>query len=177
MANMFAEHYRATNWTAIYCSPQQRSLQTVQPLQGVLPIALHERDGLKEIGYGAWEGKTLETVQREYGDDYKNWLSDPAWHAPTEGETAMQVAQRVGDVLQEIRQQHVEGRVLIVSHKATIRIALCALLGIDVSCYRLRLACPVASISVVEIGPRGAMLTALDDRSHLDSRLRNLPGT
>jgi probable phosphoglycerate mutase len=177
MAKEFAEYHRATKWTAVYCSPQQRALQTAQPVLGVLPAAHQVRDGLKEIGYGAWEGKTLETVQRDYSEDYKNWLDDPAWHAPTSGETAMEVAQRVSNVLLEIRREHSRGNVLIVSHKATIRIALCVLLGIDVSCYRLRLACPVASVSVVEVGPRGAMLTSLADRSHLNSHLRELPGT
>ncbi len=177
MANAFAEYYRAMDWAAVYCSPQQRALQTVQPTLGVLPAPNQVRDGLKEIGYGAWEGKTLETVQSEYGEDYKNWLSDPSWHAPTNGETAMEVAQRASQVLLEIRREHSQGNILIVSHKATIRIALCVLLGIDVGCYRLRLACPVAAVSVVEIAARGAMLQSLADLSHLDSRLRELPGT
>jgi probable phosphoglycerate mutase len=177
MAQAFAAYYRAMEWAAVYCSPQQRALQTVQPLLGVLPVPLHERDGLREIGYGAWEGKTLETVQRDYSEDYESWLGDPAWHAPTGGETAMAVAQRVSHVLLEIRREHSQGNVLIVSHKATIRIALCLLLGIDIGCYRHRLACPVASVSVVEIGPHGAMLLALADRTHLDARLRDLPGT
>ncbi len=173
MADAFAEHYRTTNWAAIYCSPQQRALQTAQPN----PLSLETRDGLKEIGYGDWEGQNLEAVQRDFGEDYANWLNDPAWHAPTQGETAMEVAQRVSDVLLEIRHQHSSGKVLIVSHKATIRIALCVLLGVDVGCYRFRLACPVGSLSVIELGAHGAMLHCLADRSHLDAKLRELPGT
>jgi probable phosphoglycerate mutase len=177
MAQAFAAHYRDVQWRAVYSSPQQRAVATAQPLCEVLTLVPEVRDGLKEIGYGAWEGKTVAEVKHEYSSDYELWLSDPAWHAPTQGETAMDVAQRVAGVLLEVRREHAEGNVLIVSHKATIRIALCLLLGIDVGCYRRRLACPVASVSVVEIGPHGAMLMALAERLHLDSRLRELPGT
>ena len=36
---------------------------------------------------------------------------------------------------------------------------------------------PVGSVSVVEFGSHGPLVKALADRSHLDERLRNLPGT
>ena len=55
----------------------------------------------------------------------------------------------------------------MISHKATIRIMLCSLLGIDVGRYRDRLDMPVASLSVVEMTERGPLLKSLGDRSHL----------
>ena len=33
-------------------------------------------DGLKEIGYGAWEGKSVDEVRRAYGADHARWLAD-----------------------------------------------------------------------------------------------------
>ena len=65
----------------------------------------------------------------------------------------------------------------MVSHKATIRIILCSLLGIDVGRFRYRLVCPVGSVSNVEFTPDGPMLKALADRSHLTEGLRSLRGT
>ena len=87
------------------------------------------------------------------------------------------MARRGLEVVEEIRATHHEGNVLLVAHKATIRIILCALLGIDVGRYRFRLACPVASVSTVVFGSEGPRLEALADRSHLSERLRELPGT
>ncbi len=66
---------------------------------------------------------------------------------------------------------------LIVSHKATIRIVLCGLLGIDVGRFRYRLACPVGSVSIVEFTSEGPLLHTLADRAHLDEKLRSLRGT
>ena len=56
---------------------------------------------------------------------------------------------------------------LVVSHKATIRIMLCSLLGIDVGRYRDRIYMPVGAVSVLEFCEQGPLLLKLSDRSHL----------
>lgn len=177
MAEAFASAYQALKWEAIYASPLRRTRATAQPLCEALGMAPELRDDLKEIGYGQWEGKNIETVSTEFHDDHLRWTADPAWYPPTGGEPAVAIAQRVMRVVEEIKSRRTGGNVLIVSHKATIRILLCALLGIDVGRFRYRLACPVGSVSVVEFGRHGPLLETLADRSHLSSRLRALPGT
>jgi broad specificity phosphatase PhoE len=177
MAQAFAAAYSARTWSAVYSSGLRRSIATAQPLCDALGITMQVRADLNEIGYGKWEGFTKATVEREYHDDYLSWLADPAWHAPTGGELAIEVASRALRVVDEITQQFTDGNVLIVSHKATIRIILCSLLGIDVGRFRYRLACPVGSLSVIEFSPAGPLLHTLADRSHLSEALRALPGT
>lgn len=177
MAAVFAQAYASTPWAAIYCSPKERAILTAEPIAERLGIELQLRDGLQEIDYGAWEGKDTATVDREYHDDYLRWLADPGWNAPTGGESAMTIAARAIAVLEEISQKYTEGNVLVVSHKATIRILLCSLLGIDAGRFRYRLGMPVGSVSVVEFSQYGPLLKVLADRSHLTDRLRALPGT
>jgi probable phosphoglycerate mutase len=177
MAEAFAVAHRTTTWGAVYASPLRRAVATAQPLCDALGLKPELRDDLKEIGYGKWEGLTVEEVNRIYHDDYIRWTADPAWNAPTGGEPAVAIAQRSLHVIEEIKQRFSTGNLLIVSHKATIRIALCGLLGIDVGRFRYRLACPVGSVSVVEFGAHGPLLVALADRAHLNEKLRQLPGT
>jgi len=177
MAKAFAAAYRDTSWEAIFCSPMQRTKATAQPLQEAVGMELQLREGLKEINYGKWEGQSVETVSKQYHDDYIRWIADPAWYPPTDGEAAIAIAHRSLQVIEEIQQLYSTGNVLIVSHKATIRIMLCELLGIDVGRFRYRLGCPVGSVSIVEFGSHGPLLHALADRTHFDERLRNLPGT
>jgi broad specificity phosphatase PhoE len=177
MARSFAEAYRDTPWQAIYCSPLQRAHQTARPLCEMLGLEPQVRDGLKEIGYGQWEGKSAEEIARDFHDDHIRWSADPAWNAPTGGEPGIAIAHRALQVVEEIKARHHNGNVLVVSHKATIRIVLCSLLGIDVGRFRFRLGCPVGSVSVVEFGAHGPLLHALADRAHQDERLRGLPGT
>lgn len=177
MANAFAAAYRDKQWTAIFTSCLKRSITTAQPLCDAVGASMQARAELNEIGYGGWEGLSKETVERQFHDDYIRWLADPAWHAPTGGELAVTVAQRAFSVVQEIRGQFADGNILIVSHKATIRIILCRLLGIDVGRFRYRLGCPVGGLSVVEFKSEGPLLHTLADRSHLSETLRSLPGT
>jgi len=177
MAQAFADAYQNTVWLALYCSPLQRAVSTLAPTEGVLPLQAQVRDDLKEIGYGDWEGKTPAEVERDYHDDYIRWSADPAWHAPTNGEPAIAIAHRSLRVIEEIKGRFDDGNVLIVSHKATIRILLCSLLGIDVGRFRYRFGCPVGSVSIIEFGEHGPLLHVLADRSHFDARLRDLPGT
>jgi probable phosphoglycerate mutase len=177
MAKCFADFYRDTKWQAVYSSPLQRAVATAEPLCKVLGVMPKLRDDLAEIAYGVWEGKTVQEVERDFHDDYIRWSSDPAWHAPTGGEPAIVIAHRALRVIEEIKSAYDEGNVLVVSHKATIRIILCSLLGIDVGRFRYRLGCPVGSVSIVEFSTHGPLLHALADRTHLDARLRELPGT
>lgn len=177
MAREFAEAYKQTKWAAIFGSPMKRTRATAGPLCEAVGMEMQVRDGLKEINYGDWEGKSVEEVSKQYHDEHIKWLADPGWNAPTKGERAVAIAHRVLQVIEEIKKGYPDGNVLIVSHKATIRIAVASLLGIDVGRFRYRLGCPVGSVSIVEFGSHGPLLKALADRTHLSEKLRNLPGT
>ncbi len=177
MAKAFGEAYRSLNWNAVYVSPMQRTIATATPLCNAIGIEMQLREGLKEIRYGEWEGQTTEFVKSKYAEDYVRWLTEPAWNPPTGGETAVQIASRASLVIAEIEAQYKEGNVLIVSHKATIRIMLCTLLGIDLGRYRDRLNALAGSVSVIRFEAHGPLLERLGDRSYLDQRLLALSGT
>lgn len=177
MAEAFAAAYKSMDWTAAYVSPMKRTIATAKPLCTAIGLEMQFRDGLKEIRYGEWEGKTQEYVKEHYAEDYIRWLTEPAWNAPPGGETSVQIASRASLVVAEIEQKHPSGNVLVVSHKATIRIILCSLLGIDLGRYRDRISTLAASISVVKFTEHGPMLEVLGDRSYMDDELRALEGT
>jgi broad specificity phosphatase PhoE len=177
MAHYFAEAYRSVPWTEVYVSPMKRAIATAQPLCDAVGLAMQIRDGLREIGYGAWEDRELDYVREKYGQDYLRWQTDPAWNPPTDGETAVQIAARALPIITEIESNCKDGNVLVVSHKATIRIILCSLLGIDVGRYRDRINAPAASVSVIKFVTYGPMLEVLGDRSYMPELLRSRVGT
>lgn len=177
MAEAFAHSYARIGFQAIFASPLARTLAMAEPVSSACGLAVETRDGLREIAYGAWEGKTKSEVERTFHDDYVRWSADPAWNAPTGGERAVEIARRASQVVEELKNRCAEGPVLSVSHKATIRILVCHLLGVDVGRFRDRFACDVGSVTVVEFGRQGPKLLALGDRSHLPEELRRLPGT
>ncbi|MBD1911220.1 MULTISPECIES: histidine phosphatase family protein [unclassified Leptolyngbya] len=177
MAQEFAEAYAALPWNAVYASPMRRTIATAKPLCDAIAQDMHLRDGLKEIHYGEWEGQTPEYVKEHYNDDYVRWLTEPAWNPPTGGETSVQIASRANLVLAEIEQKYTSGNVLVVSHKATIRIMLCSLLGIDIGRYRDRIDVPAASLTVVKFDVHGPLLQRLGDRSYMSPELFSRIGT
>ncbi|MBD2090762.1 histidine phosphatase family protein [Microcoleus sp. FACHB-1515] len=177
MAQAFADAYKNIPWEAIYVSPMTRTIATAKPLCDAIGMEMQFRDGLKEIRYGEWEGQTPEYVKEHYPEEYVRWLTEPAWNPPTGGETSVQIASRAMPVIAEIEEKYKDGNVLIVSHKATIRIVLCSLMGIDIGRYRDRINALAASISIVKFAEHGPLLEVLGDRSHLGVELRELPGT
>lgn len=173
MAQAFADAYKELPWAAIFTSPMKRTIATVKPLCDAMGIEPQLREGLKEINYGDWEDKTPTYVKEQYGDDFFHWNRDPAWNPPTGGETGVQIASRASAVIAEIERDYTSGNVLVVSHRATIRIILCSLLGIDLGRYRDRLDMPVAAVTLVKFTLHGPMLQKLGDRTHLSKALQD----
>ncbi len=177
MAQAFADAYKGIPWSAIFVSPMQRTRQTALPICKAVGLEPEIRDGLKELNFGQWEDKSVDYVQTHHLDDYVRWLTEPAWNPPTGGETAVQVSSRASLVMAEIEDKYSNGHVLVVSHKSTIRIILCGLLGIDIGRYRDRIATLVASVSIITFDEHGPLLEVLGDRYHLPPDLRNRAGT
>jgi alpha-ribazole phosphatase len=177
MAQAFAHTYASMKWDAIYTSPMLRTRQTADPLCRLAGVQAIVEDGLKEVGYGDWEGLRQEDVKAQWPEAFEHWAHDVASRGTPGGETAFHVAARAMPVVEEIRSRYERGNVLIVSHKATLRIITCALLGLDVRLFRERIAHPVSAVTMFVVTSKTAQLTILGDRSHLTEELKNQPGT
>jgi probable phosphoglycerate mutase len=177
MAAAFAKAYASLKWEAVYTSPMLRTRQTADALCRQLGIQAVVEDGLKEIDYGEWEGLEQSDVKARWPEAFSHWADDVASRGTPGGETAFHVAARSMRVVEAIRARHQQGNVLIVSHKATLRIITCALLGLDVRLFRERIAQPVGAVSLFVVTASTALLTVFGDRSHLSEELRNQEGT
>jgi probable phosphoglycerate mutase len=155
------------NLAEIYVSPKLRARQTAEPIVHASKAPMIVEDGLREIAYGSWEGRKESEVRAAEPDAYTAWSLDPALVSPPGGEGAFAIAARALPVLVRARREHPTGNVMLVSHKATVRVIVCALLGVPLGRFRDRVACPTASLTTFEFGERGAMLVRLADVSHL----------
>jgi probable phosphoglycerate mutase len=151
----------------VYASPKLRARQTAEPILAATQAPLVVEEGLREIAYGAWEGRKESEIRATDPDAYNAWSLDPALVSPPGGESAFAIAARALPVLVRARRDHPTGNVLFVSHKATIRVIVCALLGVPLGRFRDRVSCPTASVTTFEFGERGAMLVDLGDTHHL----------
>ena len=156
--------------SAVYASPLGRTVETANILAQPHDLQVQTRDGLREISHGHWEQMTRKEVDVKYPEEAAAWEEDPYTFAPVGGESGLDVTARSLPVLMEIVRAHAGQRVLVVSHKATIRLLLSSLLGFDPRRYRDNLDQSPAALNVVDFrGPVRARLTLFNDTSHYDA--------
>jgi broad specificity phosphatase PhoE len=152
---------------AAYCSPMERTVETAAIVARPHKIELARRDGLREIDHGHWEGLRRVDVEGQFPEEYAAWEEDPFTFAPNGGESGVQVVARALPVMREIVVGHPGENVLVVSHKATIRLVIASLLGFDERGYRDRLDQSPACLNVLDFkSPVRARLMLFNDISH-----------
>jgi len=166
-AERLAERLRRDPLAAVYASPLQRTLETATIVASPHHLPVATRDGLREIAHGHWEGLRRSEVETMYPEEYAAWEEDPLSVAPAGGECGAHVIARAMPVVREIVIAHPDHSVLVVSHKATIRLIIASLLGLDPRGYRDRLDQAPASLNIIDFKtPVRARLMLFNDVSH-----------
>jgi probable phosphoglycerate mutase len=106
-------------------------------------------------------------VEEQFPEEYASWEEDPYTFAPQGGEAGVNVIARALPVIREIVVQHLRETVLVVSHKATLRLLISSLLGFDARGYRDRLDQSPACLNVLDFKDTvRARLMLFNDVSH-----------
>lgn len=172
-AAQLGERLRRERLNAAYASSMSRALETARIVSEECGLVPEARDGLREISHGHWEGLTRAEVEARFPEEYAAWEEDPFTYAPAGGESGVAVLARALPALREIVTAHAGGRVLVVSHKATIRLLLSSLLGIDARGYRDRLDQAPACLNVLDFrDPVRVRLIAFNDTNHYTTQAR-----
>jgi broad specificity phosphatase PhoE len=176
-AERLAERLASEPISAVYASPLSRTVETATILATPHRLPVVQRDGLREISHGHWEGMSRQDVETQFAEEYAAWDSDPFTFAPEGGESGVAVLARALPVIREIVVTHVGQNVLVVSHKATLRLLLSSLLGFDERGYRDRLDQSPACLNVVDFKDSvRARLMLFNDISHYQNRPRRSEG-
>lgn len=161
---------------AVYASPLGRTVETARILAEPHGLPVVTRDGLREIAHGRWEEMTRAEVEAQFPQEYARWESDPFSFAPAGGETGLAVTARALPTLLEIVVAHPDQEIVVVSHKATLRLLLSSLLGFDPRRYRDHLDQSPAALNVVDFkDPVRARLVLFNDTSHYSEAHAPLP--
>jgi len=168
-----AERLSGLKIAAIYASPLGRTIETAQILAQPHGLEIVKRDGLREISHGHWEGMARKDVESRFPAEYSAWEADPFSFAPEGGESGLAVLARALPVIREIVVAHEGANVMVVSHKATLRILMASLLGFDPRGYRDRLDQAPACLNVIDFkDPVRARLMLYNDVSHYQKEPR-----
>ena len=166
-AARLAERLADDSIAAVYCSPLLRAVQTAEILAKPHQLSLIHEEGLREIHHGHWEGIRRADVETQFPEEYAAWAEDPFTFAPQGGEAGVNVMARALPVIRKIVVEHRGQNVIVVSHKATLRLLISSLLGFDARGYRDRLDQSPACLNVLDFkDPVRARLMLFNDVSH-----------
>jgi broad specificity phosphatase PhoE len=108
--------------SAVYSSPLRRAHETAAIVAARLGLDVRALEALREIHVGDWEGLTIDEAKDRYpGSTTVDWHS--GWPG---GETYDQLAARVLPALAALAREHVDERILVVTHAGPVRAALAA---------------------------------------------------
>jgi probable phosphoglycerate mutase len=168
-ARRLAERLRGEKITAVYASPLGRTVETARIIAEPHHLQVQTCDGFREISHGHWEGMKRHEVEEKFPGEMAEWEKDPYTFAPAGGESGLAVTARALPALIDLVRKHPGESILIVSHKATIRLLLSSLLGFDPRRYRDNLDQKPAALNIVDFrDPTRARLTLFNDTSHYD---------
>lgn len=134
--------YRLAAWclrirpTAVVSSPVRRAVETALPGARALGLEPEIVPDLREVHFGIAEGRTLSELERLDPGAVDRFRDDPVRHHFAGGEPSATAAQRAERALRRVARRHAGGTVLVVAHNTLIRLALCRLMGLDISRYR-----------------------------------------
>lgn len=172
-----AERLADDSISAVYCSPLIRAVQTAEILASPHQLSLTHEEGLREIHHGHWEGMRRADVEAQFPEEYAAWEEDPFTFAPQGGEAGVNVIARALPVIRKIVVEHRGQNVIVVSHKATLRLLISSLLGFDARGYRDRLDQSPACLNVLDFkDPVRARLMLFNDVSHYTDHPHRVSG-
>lgn len=163
-----------SNLSVVYCSDLSRAIKSAEIIanpHGIKPVII---PAFKERNFGMWEGMSFDEIKEMYPKEFKAWADNPLKFSPMQGESTIEVRDRVVKALDKIIKHqssnlmqdtgytiqdekdhescilnHESCDIAIVSHGGVNRIILCHLLGIPLENI-FRIEQDFAALNIVE---------------------------
>ncbi len=154
-------------WDQIVSSTLTRCSEFARELSARhrLPLELDAR--LKEIGFGAWEGRSAPELRAAIPEEFARFYADPISHRPPGAESLDDFRARIVSAWNDVLARHAGRRVLVVAHAGVIRMVLCHTLEIPVA-RMFRIHVPNACLTRIRVhsnpAPDAARLIFHDGR-------------
>ncbi len=119
---------------AAYSSSLGRAVETLDICLKGITVPSYALNELNEICLGDWEGLTFQEVEQRWPEQFHNFWHHPSRYVPAgDGETFLQLQQRVTSILKEIMQRHRGENILVISHWMAIETAIAYFKGMDIN--------------------------------------------
>jgi broad specificity phosphatase PhoE len=120
-AEALGERLKDIEFEAIYSSPSQRTKTTTELVKGDRAIPVIFNDHLREMNLGIWEGQTMDSIRETNAIEIDHFWHAPELFVPVGGETFIDIRERALKILGRIKNDHLTGNILIVTHSVMIK--------------------------------------------------------
>jgi len=152
---------------AIYSSDLQRAHHTAQAIAAATGAPLSTHAGLRERGFGIFEGKTYLEIEQTWPEESEHWRTRVPHWAPPGGESLLQVRERITRTLHELAARHPGEQIVLVAHGGIMDQLYRAATGQDLQSPRTW---PLGNTAVNRLlwTPQGLSLVGWADTTHLE---------
>lgn len=123
-AEWLFDRLREEEIDVVLSSPLGRAMQTSRLLISNRMLEIITVDELKEINLGCWEGCLSEEVEKDFPIEYHSFWNEPDKYVSIDGESFLELIERVKYFLTNILVKYKDKNVLIVAHAVVIKALL-----------------------------------------------------
>ncbi|WP_036746111.1 histidine phosphatase family protein [Paenibacillus sp. UNC451MF] len=171
-AAQLRDRLKEMKWDAIFSSSSPRAVQTAEIISGMNREHVRQLDAFKEINMGLWEGQLLTEIHGLYTREYGRFFEEPHLYCPTEGgETYFELLVRGVSALEDILTAFKGGKILIVTHRITLKVIMNYYFGNTLSEMREMPDIAPASLSSIHFKDGKSFIELYGDNSHYANHL------
>ena len=167
-AEAAARELKEHAFAAVYASPLRRARDTAVAIAAPHGLAVETDPAFKELGFGRWEGLTLDEARAGFPSVYDGWAKTPHLISPPGGESLAQARERVLAGLERLRAGHPDEIVCLVAHGIPVRILILEALGLGLERIWSLHSAPTG-ISELEFRDDWTALHRMNTLVHLDA--------
>lgn len=150
----------------IYTTTSSRTKSTVKKLSELKSIEIIERESLKEISFGNFEGLTFDEIKDKYPKEFQDMIEKGYEYKYPNGESLIDSYNRVCIELDNIISNNDNRTILICSHGGTIRNIITYLISNSYK-YHWNFKIDNGSVTILEVQDGFTVITAMNNTSFI----------
>lgn len=146
--NKLSQNLTGIPFSAIYCSPLERTLETADIISKPFNLSCIPSNNFLEIEFGDWTNSSIEELKND--PQFRHFNSFRSCTRIPNGESILEAQKRITDGLQNLYRKHPDQTIAVISHADPIKLAIGFYAGIHIDLLH-RIEISPASVSIIEL--------------------------
>lgn len=133
MTTFLGEELSGRKIDSLFSSPMTRAIESGKIISSFLNKPIQLLQGIEEIDFGKWEGKSYRELMDEHPEEFSHWIDNSLSMRPPGGESLEDLQKRVLKSISFIKDaalENTEKNIVMVSHRGPLVVVLLNFLGL-----------------------------------------------